>query len=95
MQICLEQANDVEVQIAEQVPYGTLAITPRVVDAKVDRPNPSVQDPCARMRSRWSRCGWCRSSEGTYESGDGDKSKRAMNVTTGQLRNGRQWHSWG
>ena len=83
MQICLEQANDVEVQIAEQVPYGTLAITPRIVDAKVDGPNPSVQDPCARMCWRWSERGWRRSPERTYESGDGDKGKCAANVTTG------------
>jgi hypothetical protein len=95
VQICLEQADDVEVQIAEQVPHGTLAIKPRVVDAKVHGPNPSVQDPCARMRWRRSGREWHRSSERAYESGDGDKSEHAANMTTGWLRNGRQRHGWG
>jgi hypothetical protein len=42
VQICLEQADDLKIHVTEQVPHAALAITPRIIDAKVHRPNASI-----------------------------------------------------
>ena len=87
VQIGLEQTNQVEIHISEQVPHATLAISPFVVDAKVDSPDPSVHDPCARMCRHWGGHRLRRLSQRTYECDDGNKSKSGANVTPSQVRN--------
>lgn len=42
MQICLEQTDDLKIQVTEQIPHAALAITPRIIDAKVQRPDASI-----------------------------------------------------
>ena len=82
MQICLEHANDVEIHVTEQVPYAALAITPRVIDAKMHRPDASVQYPGACMcgRGYWRRRR--RPSEWADKRSHRNKSKGSANVTT-------------
>lgn len=90
VQIGLEQAHQVEIHISEQVPHATLAISPFVVDAKVDSPYPGIHDPCARMCRRWVGHRLRRLSQRTYECDDSNKSKSGANVATGQVRNSWQ-----
>ena len=75
VQICLKKANDVKIQVTEHVPHATLAITPRVIDAKVHRPDASIQYPSARMCGRRYWCRWRRPSERTDERSHRNKSQ--------------------
>jgi hypothetical protein len=55
VQIRLEQTNHVKVHISEQISHAMLAISPCVVNPKVDSPYPCVQDSGARMCRHWGR----------------------------------------
>ena|SRR6266702_2610976 len=61
VQICL--ANDAKMHVMEQVAHAVLAITPRVIDAKVHRPDASIQYLGACMCWRWYWSRWRRPSE--------------------------------
>jgi hypothetical protein len=88
VQICLEHANDVKIHVTEQVPHAALAITPRVIDTKVHRPDTSIQYPGACMCGRGYRCRGRRPSERADERSHCNESKGSANVTTSQWRDG-------
>ena len=85
MQIGLQQADDVELHVADEVAHAALAVPPRVVDPEVHGPDPRVEQPRAGMcrrgcRRRRGRMG----GEGREEADEGHECEEDVGVRVGR-----------